>query len=120
MPWRLRVVRPAASEAAADAASHGTARLEVTGYLEVAAVQAVLASLSRLVAEQAVVVLACDVAGLARADVCTVDALARLQIGARRLGCPLVLCGVGADLRALIAFVGLTEELPELRADADR
>lgn len=46
------------------------------------------------------------------ADAALVDALARLQLLARRLGHHVVLVEAGEDLRALIAFMGLAEILP--------
>jgi ABC-type transporter Mla MlaB component len=52
-----------------------------------------------------------DVKDLA-ADAATVDALARLQLGARRRGGQIELCGASAELRELIAFMGLCEVLP--------
>jgi ABC-type transporter Mla MlaB component len=54
----------------------------------------------------------CDVTGIA-ADAVTVDALARLQLGARRQGCTVRLQNATAELRALVAFMGLTDVLPE-------
>jgi ABC-type transporter Mla MlaB component len=45
------------------------------------------------------------------ADLATVDALARLQLGARRVGCAIRLIDVPEDVRALIALVGLDETL---------
>ena len=52
----------------------------------------------------------CDVSQ-AKADAVTVDALARLQLVARRTGCRLSLCHVSPELRALIELVGLREIL---------
>jgi ABC-type transporter Mla MlaB component len=52
----------------------------------------------------------CDVTGVA-ADAVTVDALARLQLAARRHGCPIRLCGASAGLRDLVAFMGLQDVL---------
>lgn len=46
------------------------------------------------------------------ADAATIDALARLQLVARRLGRRVVLVEAGEELRALIAFCGLAEVLP--------
>jgi ABC-type transporter Mla MlaB component len=54
----------------------------------------------------------CDVTGIAP-DAVTVDALARLQLGARRQGCTVRLQNATAELRALVAFMGLTDVLPE-------
>ena len=39
----------------------------------------------------------------------TVDALARLQLAAGRLGCRIVLRGPSAELRELVAFMGLED-----------
>ncbi len=48
----------------------------------------------------------CDVRG-ARADAVTVDALARLQLAARRSGCQMRMHHASAELRALVALMGL-------------
>jgi len=53
----------------------------------------------------------CDVHGV-QADAVTVDALARLQLAARRRGCQVRLCGASTDLRRLVAFMGLQDVLP--------
>jgi ABC-type transporter Mla MlaB component len=49
----------------------------------------------------------------ARADAVTVDALAHLQLLARRRGCQVRLLGCSPELRDLVAFMGLTDVLPE-------
>ena len=54
----------------------------------------------------------CDVAGI-EADAVAADALARLQLAARRYQCQVRLRGVSDDLRRLIAFMGLDDVLPE-------
>jgi ABC-type transporter Mla MlaB component len=51
-----------------------------------------------------------DVAGFP-ADAVTVDALARLQLAARRHGCRLQLVNPSAELRELVAFMGLEDVL---------
>jgi ABC-type transporter Mla MlaB component len=56
----------------------------------------------------------CDVRGV-KADARTVDALARLQLMARRRQCQVCLRGASRELRELVAFMGLGEVLPELR-----
>jgi ABC-type transporter Mla MlaB component len=56
----------------------------------------------------------CDVRG-AEADVATVDALARLQLTAKRLGCRMRLRNASAELLKLVAFMGLADVLPEER-----
>jgi hypothetical protein len=53
----------------------------------------------------------CDVRSL-QADLAAVDALARLQLAARRRGRALRLSGASDALRALIELVGLGETLP--------
>ena len=52
----------------------------------------------------------CDVTGVAP-DAVTVDALARLQLAAGRLGCSVRLENASDDLRDLIAFMGLRDVL---------
>jgi ABC-type transporter Mla MlaB component len=52
----------------------------------------------------------CDVSGVA-ADAVTVDALARLQLAARRQRCQIRLRGASDELRDLVAFMGLEDVL---------
>ena len=54
----------------------------------------------------------CDVEGVA-ADAAAVEALARLQLVARRAGCELRLRNASPELRDLVAFMGLRDVLPE-------
>jgi ABC-type transporter Mla MlaB component len=63
-----------------------------------------------LLAGSGAAVAVCDVAGVA-ADAVTVDALARLELAARRHGCRIRLEHTSAELRDLIAFVGLDDVL---------
>jgi ABC-type transporter Mla MlaB component len=53
----------------------------------------------------------CDVATVA-VDAVTVDALARLQLAARRRGCRIGLLNASEELRDLVAFMGLENVLP--------
>jgi ABC-type transporter Mla MlaB component len=46
-------------------------------------------------------------------DAVTVDALARLQVAARRNGCQVRLRNASSELIELVAFMGLTDVLPE-------
>jgi hypothetical protein len=46
-------------------------------------------------------------------DAVTVDALARLQLAARRLSCRLLLCNASPELLELVEFMGLADVLPE-------
>ena len=57
-------------------------------------------------------VVLCDVHGV-EPDCVTVDALARLQLAARRYACRVRLRNASADLLELIAFMGLTDVLPD-------
>jgi ABC-type transporter Mla MlaB component len=54
----------------------------------------------------------CDVRDV-EPDAVTVDALARLQLGARRHSCVVRLRGASPELRALVAFMGLADVLVE-------
>ena len=54
----------------------------------------------------------CDVSGI-RPDAVAVDALARLQLAAYRHGCQVRLQGSTAELRDLVAFMGLADVLVE-------
>lgn len=52
----------------------------------------------------------CDVTGVP-ADAVTVDALARLQLAARRSGCRVRLQGASPELRELVSLLGLADVL---------
>ena len=65
-----------------------------------------------LLAETDADVALCDVRGV-DADAVTVDALARLQLGARRHGCTVRLRNASDELCALVRFMGLTAVLTE-------
>ena len=54
----------------------------------------------------------CDVSGVPP-DAVTVDALARLQLAARRHGCQVRLCHASSELLELLAFMGLADVLPD-------
>jgi ABC-type transporter Mla MlaB component len=64
-----------------------------------------------LLRESGATVAICDVEGVP-VDAVTVDALARLQLVARRQNCRIQLCHASAQLRDLVAFMGLEEVLP--------
>jgi ABC-type transporter Mla MlaB component len=53
----------------------------------------------------------CDVRGV-EPDAVTVDALARLQLAARRYRCQVRLCGASRELLDLVTFMGLRDVLP--------
>ncbi|MBA3347595.1 MAG: STAS domain-containing protein [Actinobacteria bacterium] len=54
----------------------------------------------------------CDVTGIAP-DAVTVDALARLQLAAARLGCQVRLRNASAELQQLVALMGLSDVLSD-------
>ena len=54
----------------------------------------------------------CDVAALVAPDLCTVEALARLQLTVKRLGGSIELRGATARLEELLALTGLEDVLP--------
>jgi hypothetical protein len=60
----------------------------------------------------------CDAAGLPP-DLATLDALARMQIAAARLGLQLRLCDCPAALRHVIVFAGLDGVLDDEAGDSD-
>ena len=62
-------------------------------------------------------IVVCNAAELTEADAATVEALARLAIDARRLGCGLRIEHAPPELRLLIAFMGLKDVL-EAEADS--
>ena len=53
----------------------------------------------------------CDVGGV-EPDAVTVDALARLQLGARRRGCKVYLRNASRELLELVELMGLTDVIP--------
>jgi ABC-type transporter Mla MlaB component len=57
-------------------------------------------------------VVLCDVRGV-EPNAVTVDALCRLQLGARRNACKIRLRQASPELLELVAFMGLSEILPE-------
>ena len=57
-------------------------------------------------------VVLCDV-GSVTPDAVTVDALARLQLAARRQGCQVRLRHASDELLELVAFMGLRDVLPD-------
>ena len=65
-----------------------------------------------LLSESSAAVAFCDVRGV-EPDAVTVDALARLQLAARRRGCQVSLRNASAELLELVAFMGLTDVLPD-------
>jgi ABC-type transporter Mla MlaB component len=69
------------------------------------------ARICALLSESAAEVAVCEVRGV-QVDAVTVDALARLQLAARRHGCQVRLCGASEELLELMRFMGLTDVIP--------
>ncbi len=65
-----------------------------------------------LLEHSAAAVALCNVRDV-EADAVTVEALARLQVAARRNGCQVRLRETSSDLRDLLAFMGLLDVLPD-------
>jgi ABC-type transporter Mla MlaB component len=65
-----------------------------------------------LLGESRAAVVLCDVRGV-EPDAVTVDALARLQLAARRYACHVRLCHASAELLELVDFMGLSQVLPD-------
>ena len=70
---------------------------------------------ARLVAGDADLVV-CDTRALVDPDAVAVDAVARLQLTARRLGRCVTLRNVSLELQELLAFVGLCDVVPVCKA----
>jgi hypothetical protein len=54
----------------------------------------------------------CDVRGV-EPNAVTADALARLQLAARRTGCQIRVCHASTALKDLLGFMGLSDVLPD-------
>jgi ABC-type transporter Mla MlaB component len=65
-----------------------------------------------LLADSCAGIALCDVHGI-EPDAVTVDALCRLQLAARRHGCEVRLRHASDELRELVAFMGLSDVLPD-------
>ena len=70
-------------------------------------------------APEGTTVLLCDVARLADVDMESIDALARLALRARRLGCDVSLRDPSSELRELLVLAGLCDVLPCARSGVE-
>ena len=75
-------------------------------------IQALCERIRALLKNSDVRLVVCDVGALVDPDAVTVDALARLQLTARRLGHRVRLRGACGDLQGLLLLMGLSEVLP--------
>jgi ABC-type transporter Mla MlaB component len=80
----------------------------VTGPIERSDFRALCVCMSALLSQSGAEIVVCDVTGV-DADAVTVDALARLQLAARRHGCRVRLRNASPELRELVEFMGLTD-----------
>lgn len=84
----------------------------IGGGLERAEIPALCERLAARIGGTGAQVIVCDVAGLVRPDAVAVEALARLQLTARRLGRRIRLRGASPQLLDLLTLVGLRGVLP--------
>jgi ABC-type transporter Mla MlaB component len=89
-----------------------TISFAIRGPIERAELRGLCARVCALLERSGADVAVCDVQGV-RPDVVTVDALARLQLAARRHGCQVRLRSASPELQELLAFMGLRDVLPE-------
>lgn len=89
-----------------------TIALAIRGPLGRADLPGLYARVCQLLEANAGGVVLCDVAGIP-GDCVAIEALARLQLGARRHGCEVHLREASKQLREVIAFMGLEDVLPE-------
>jgi ABC-type transporter Mla MlaB component len=86
--------------------------VDVCGPIARAAVPALCEHVRLLLANGDVDLVTCEVGGLVHPDVTAIDALARLQLTARRSGRAIRLRNAQVELRDLVALTGLRDELP--------
>ena len=86
-------------------------RLTLPAPIGLADVPALCDRAERLLKEEPGTALECDVAEADDADLRTVEALARVELTARRLGSGICLRGASVELLDLLAFCGLPLEL---------
>jgi ABC-type transporter Mla MlaB component len=89
-----------------------TITLAIRGPIERADLPGLCERVCARLTESGVELVLCDVCEV-EPDAVTVDALARLQLAARRNGCLVRLRNASPELRQLVAFMGLTDVLPE-------
>jgi ABC-type transporter Mla MlaB component len=87
-----------------------TIAFAIQGPIERGDLPALYARVCALLSDSGAALAVCDVDGVA-ADAVTVDALARLQLAARRHGCRVELRHASDELRDLVAFMGLQDVL---------
>jgi ABC-type transporter Mla MlaB component len=96
-------------QGARPAPEPSAAILELRGAIVRSDVPALCGRVRALVEEGQANLVVCDVAGVSDPDCATVDALARMQLTAKRLGSGLRLRGASDELHELLAMAGLCE-----------
>ncbi len=94
-------------------AAHGQSTLRFTIYGPIARddLPGLCDRICRLLQSTTGEIVVCDVEGV-EPDAVTVDALARLQLAARRNACRITLQGASMQLRELVDLMGLRDVLP--------
>jgi ABC-type transporter Mla MlaB component len=88
-----------------------TIRFEIRGPIARADLPGLCERVCSLLSVSGAEVAICDV-GSVGVDAVTVDALARLQLAARRHACEIRLCSAPPELLDLVSFMGLTNVIP--------
>jgi hypothetical protein len=101
------------------ARGRSTVVLAVDGALARADLPGLCARMRGLLEASGADLVVCDVSALIGADAVAIDALARLQLTARRLGSRICVRHASPELRDLLAFTGLAE-LCGLRLELER
>lgn len=89
-----------------------TIAFAIRGPIRRADMPGLCARVCALLGQSGAAVAHCDVRGI-QPDAVTVDALARLQLAARRHGCQVRLRHASDELLDLLAFMGLRDVLPD-------
>ena len=88
-----------------------TVRFEIRGPIARADLPGLCDRVCSLLSTSGADIAICDV-GSVGVDAVTVDAVARLQLAARRHACEIRLCSAPPELLDLVSFMGLTNVIP--------
>ena len=88
-----------------------TIRFEIRGPIARADLPGLCDRVCSLLSRSGAKVAICDVSGV-DVDAVTIDAVARLQLAARRHDCRIRLCSAPPELLDLVSFMGLTNVIP--------
>jgi ABC-type transporter Mla MlaB component len=90
--------------------------LVIHGVVTPEAVAGLCARVRSLLGDPGIELVTCDLSGVADPDAAALEALARMQLTARRMGRSIRLAHVRPEMRALLALAGLTDIVPTVRA----